>query len=116
MHHRKSRMGTSRDFGTEGAGKGDSDRTTDRDAYERNLAEIPLDGNVEGFRKVGLKQVKTYGKKSEPDFFAVPPAFGGFDESVPTVFAHSPWLNPDGTIEQAPPGGWTAPTTDLIRE
>lgn len=96
MNHRKSRMGTNRDFGTEGAGKGDSDRTTDRAAYANNLAEIPLGGHVEGFRKVGLKFVKTYGKRD--------PALFQCLMQPPQACSSSPWV------------GIVSITNDLVRE
>lgn len=42
-------------------GKGDVDRTTDREAYRRNLAEIVLPGQVEGLTNVGAGRFrKTY--------------------------------------------------------
>ena len=42
-----------RDFGLNGPGKGDADRTTNRKAFEKNLSEIPFNpADKTGFKKV----------------------------------------------------------------
>lgn len=59
---------SNRDLGlNHGAGKGDADRTDDRTAYEKNLAEIPFNpDDKEGFEQVGPGRFKkTYGAKKE---------------------------------------------------
>lgn len=67
MNHRKSSMGKSRDLGMDaGAGKGDADRVSDSAAFGANFSKIEWPVLApEGFRKVGTKQVKSYGKPSE---------------------------------------------------
>lgn len=56
-------MRKSRDLGIPGPpGKGDSDRTTDPVAFNKNFAAINFTGPPEGFVKVGHKTIKTYGK------------------------------------------------------
>ena len=43
-------------------GKGDGDRTTDREAFRRNLDEVHLSGRVDGLRYIGGGRYrKTYG-------------------------------------------------------
>lgn len=61
----------SRDFGLDGAGKGDADRTTNVKKFQENLAAINFHPEVDsGFKKVGTGRFKkSYGKpapKPEP--------------------------------------------------
>lgn len=112
MNHRKSRMGTNRDFGTEGAGKGDSDRTTNRAAYSENLAEIPLGGHVEGFRKVGCRQVKTYGKRDPEPFRCLANIPQGCVVDYSDRPSETVWLRSDGSFGTVS----VPPTNDIVRE
>lgn len=99
MSKPNSAMGRSRDFGLPGGpGKGDSDRTTNRTAFNENLSEVKFDG-VTGLRKVGLKFVKTYGVSAKP----APPQdnFAETDGEWPDVIGIGPS---------------TPVTNDIIRE
>lgn len=115
-------MGRSRDFGLNGAGKGDDDRTTDRAAFNAGMAEIPFDGNVPGFCKVGLKQVKTYGRPAKanlPEWQEVPPAEPGTSCALPPYCPPFAETEGEWAADAAAPGTdrtVVSPTTDIIRE
>ncbi len=53
-----------------GAGKGDADRTSDAEAYAKNLSEINFPNSDEGFEvsKNGKRKIKYYGARApKPD-------------------------------------------------
>lgn len=61
----KSAQGRNRSFGLEGSGKGDSDRTSDTNAYNARLAEVAfprLHPSADGFAKSKRGWKKIYGQ------------------------------------------------------
>ena len=67
---KSGQRGGNRNFGLEGAGKGDSDRTTDAVAYAENLNEVAFPrvhpSEDQSFKRVKAgRYVKTYGKPKE---------------------------------------------------
>lgn len=112
MSKPNSAMGHSRDFGMPAApGKGDSDHTTDREAFNSGMDEVKFDG-VSGLKKVGLKLVKVYGPSRKP---ALPP-----DDD--TKWQHIPDNTPrrDEVVDRLNLGGQVVNdipiTNDIIRE
>lgn len=78
-------MGASRDFGTEGAGKGDSDRTTDRDAYASNYSEIDWSPKAPKFVPVPVNPISSEVLDEIPEFASGPDTEPGFDFNCPTT-------------------------------
>lgn len=69
-------MGNSRSFGLEGAGKGDGDRTCDKDAFDKNMDEVNFPhvpaSQDPSFQKTKRGYVKVYGQREEPICEIVP--------------------------------------------
>jgi hypothetical protein len=65
---RRSTGPTNRNLLNHGNGKGSADRTTDRQAYLRNLGDVNFPNSEEGFVRKGPKRVKLYGASSPPRF------------------------------------------------
>jgi len=63
--------GSNRNFGLEGAGKGDSDRTSDQTAYNERFAEVNFGARTHpsesGFRRTKRGWKKTYGIIHNPE-------------------------------------------------
>lgn len=62
MKHTKSIMRKSRDLGIPSCGKGDGSRITNVAEFNKNFEAIMFTYPPEGFKKIGHKQIKTYGK------------------------------------------------------
>ena len=67
---KSGQRGGNRNFGLVGAGKGDSDRTTDAAAFNENLGEVNFPrvhpSEDQSFKRVKAgRYVKTYGKPKE---------------------------------------------------
>jgi len=63
MAYRTGAKGGNRNFGLDGPGKGDKDRTSNRQKFLENFSKIKLSGpkkDFTGFKKRGNKFIKKY--------------------------------------------------------